>query len=106
MAPIDPEDPATADVFTGRVVDTDRKPLDGAKIYLVPQLPRPTHPGEVRAVTAAGGQFRFSAKDLTYTELDGLPARRAGLLIAAAECRTAQTFTWASGAMAGPRSRT
>ena len=31
------------------------------------------------------GLFRFSAKDLTFTALDGLPARRPGLLIAAAE---------------------
>ena len=95
QAPINPEDPATADIFTGRVIDTDGKPLDGAKMYLVPQLPWPTHPGEVRAVTAAGGRFRFSAKDLTYTALDGLPARRAGLLIAAAEgYGTSWVRTW------------
>ena len=60
------------------------------KLYLVPQSepprsPGPTDPGVVRAVTAAGGRFRFSAKDLTFTALDGLPARRPGLLIAAAE---------------------
>lgn len=85
QAPIDPDDPATADLFAGRVVDTEGKPLDGVKVYLVPRNPSPTHPGEVRAVTAAGGRFRFSAKDLTFTGLDGLPARRQGLLIAAAE---------------------
>jgi hypothetical protein len=89
-APIDPDDPATADLFAGRVVDSDGKPLDGVKVYIVPRsaLPRdsgPTDPGVVRAVTAAGGLFRFSAKDLTVTSLDGLPARRPGLLIAASE---------------------
>jgi hypothetical protein len=67
------------------VVDIEGKPLDGVKIYIKPRNPAPTHPGEVRAVTAAGGRFRFSAKDLTFTSLDGLPARRSGLLIAAAE---------------------
>ena len=89
-ASIDPDDPATADLFAGKVVDADGKALDGVKIYLVPrsELPRspgPTDPGVVRAVTAAGGLFRFSAKDLTFTALDGLPARRPGLLIAVSE---------------------
>ncbi len=84
QAPIDPDDPATADLFAGRVVDTEGKPLDGVKLYLMPVKPVPTKPGEVRAVTAGGGRFRFSAKDLTFTAEDGLPARRPGLLIASA----------------------
>ena len=47
--------------------------------------PRSHRPGVVRAITAAGGRFRFSAKDLTFTALDGLPARRPGLLIASSD---------------------
>jgi protocatechuate 3,4-dioxygenase beta subunit len=86
---IDLDDPATADLFAGTVVDPDGKPLGGAKVYIVPrnEVPRgpaPTDPGAVRAVTAAGGRFRFSAKDLTVTALDGLPARRQGLLMGTA----------------------
>jgi hypothetical protein len=59
------------------------------KVYItprssLPRIPGPTDPGVVRAITAAGGLFRFSAKDLTFTSLDGLPARRPALLIAAA----------------------
>jgi protocatechuate 3,4-dioxygenase beta subunit len=85
QAPIDPDDPATADLFAGKVVDIGGKPLAAAKIYLVPQEPRPTNAGDVRAVTREDGRFRFSAKDLIFTALDGLPARRPGLLIATAE---------------------
>ena len=66
------------------MVDIDGKPLDGVNLYLMPVKPAPTHPGEIRAVTADGGRFRFSAKDLTFTSNDGLPARRPGLLIATA----------------------
>jgi RNA polymerase sigma factor (sigma-70 family) len=88
--PVDPADPGTADLFAGKVVDSDGRPLDGAKVYITPGSvpswsPGPTNRGAVRAVTAAGGLFRFSAKDLTFTSIDGLPARRPGLLIAAAE---------------------
>jgi RNA polymerase sigma factor (sigma-70 family) len=83
--PIDPDDPATAGLFAGTVVDGAGKSAGGVKLYIVPQNPTPTHPGEVRAVTAAGGRFQFSAEDLTFASLDGLPARRPGLLIAAAE---------------------
>ena len=39
-APIDPDDPATADLFAGKVVDIDGKPLDGAKT-----LPHAREPG-------------------------------------------------------------
>ena len=80
----------TADVFAGRVIDADGRPIAGAKINTVPvegSLPSgPTDPGPVRAVTAAGGLFRFSAKDLTFT-LDRRPTRTRGegLPIAAAD---------------------
>jgi hypothetical protein len=89
-APIDPDDPATADIFAGRVVDGQGEPLRGVKLYILPRSeptrsPGPTDPGVVRAVTAADGRFRFSAADLTFTAADGLPARRPGLLIAVAE---------------------
>jgi RNA polymerase sigma factor (sigma-70 family) len=80
---IDPDDPATADLFAGKVVNAEGQPLDGVKVYIVPQSPEPATPGSVRATTAAGGRFRFSAKDLTFAGLDGLPTRRPGLLIAA-----------------------
>ncbi len=85
QGPIDPDDPATADLFAGRVVDIEGKPLAGVKIYLVPQSASSKDPGEVRAVTADDGRYRFSAKDMTFNALDGLPACRPGLLIADAE---------------------
>jgi hypothetical protein len=44
-------------------------------------------------VTASDGRFRFSAKEMTYTALDGLPARRSGLLIATAEGRGPDSIT-------------
>ena len=90
-APVDPDDPAQADRFAGKVVDVDGRPLAGARVYLVPRSPRWTlgsilpEAGVVRAVTGADGRFRFSAKDMTVTSLDGLPARRSGILIAEAD---------------------
>jgi RNA polymerase sigma factor (sigma-70 family) len=84
-ASIDVDDPALADVFAGKVVDSGGKPLPGAKVYLVRVEPTPPDAGPARAVTGADGRFRFSAKDMTFTSLDGLPARRPALLIAAAE---------------------
>ena len=84
-APVDVDDPAQADVFAGKVVDAGGKPLAGVKVHLVRVEPAPPDAGPVRAVTGADGRFRFSAKDMTFTSFDGLPARRPGLLIAAAE---------------------
>ncbi len=89
-APIDPEDPATAGVFAGKVVDTEGRPIPGARIHIAPRILRPreadpTEPGPVRAITGADGRFRFTAKDMTFTAIDGLPARRPGFLIATAE---------------------
>ncbi len=39
----------------------------------------------MRTQTDADGRFAFDAPDMTYAELDSLPARRQGLLIAAAD---------------------
>jgi RNA polymerase sigma factor (sigma-70 family) len=86
--PVDPDDPALVDIFAGKVVDAAGKPVARASVYLVRVtderwvLP---DAGAVRAVTGADGRFRFSAKDMTFTSLDGLPARRPGLLIADAD---------------------
>ena len=61
QAPIDPDDPATADLFAGKVVDAEGKPLDGVKIYIVPRSeppwsPGPTDPGSsVRSPRRAAG---------------------------------------------------
>ena len=89
-APIDPEDPATAGLFAGKVVDTEGRPIAVARIHIAPRIlhPReadPTDPGPVRAITGADGRFRFTAKDMTFTAIDGLPARRPGFLIATAD---------------------
>jgi RNA polymerase sigma factor (sigma-70 family) len=85
--PIDLDDPTTADLFAGRVVDSDGQPVPGAKLYVVPlDLSRTdADTAQVRAVTTADGRFRFSAKDMTFIALDGLPARRPGRLIAKAD---------------------
>ncbi|WP_422931853.1 sigma-70 family RNA polymerase sigma factor [Singulisphaera sp. PoT] len=97
---IDPEDPATAGVFAGRVVDAEGKAVERAKIYLQPaseptRWQGPGEPGAVRAVTDAKGRFRFIAEDMTSIALDGLPARRRGLMVAVAEGRGADwSRTW------------
>ena len=41
--------------------------------------------GPVRALTDADGRFSFDAPDMTFRNLDGLPARRQGLLFATHE---------------------
>ncbi len=85
---VDPDDPAYADRYVGQVLGPDGGPLAGARVYLMdpdanPSEERPVAP--VRAVTDRSGRFRFSAPDWTDRALDGLPVRRAGLLIAMAE---------------------
>jgi len=79
----DPDDPQLAGRYTGRVLDPDGKPLSGARLFIAPDNPAVNEAGPVRAMSDAGGRFEFDAPDMTYTELDGLPARRQGLLIAA-----------------------
>ena len=79
------EDPKLAGRFVGRVVGPDDRPVGGARIYVAPNQPLPTKAGPVRAMSGADGRFEFNAPDMTYTELDGLPARRQGLLIATAD---------------------
>jgi hypothetical protein len=91
-----PDDAARPEIYAGRVLGLDGRPVAGARLYLVEYAetagagaPPPPPPGmpppAARAVTDDSGRFRFSAADMTYAELDGLPARRAGLLVAEAE---------------------
>src|SRR5439155_11113592 len=77
----DPEDPKLAGHFSGRVNGPDGKPLSGARVFIVPFHSEKKEAGPVRATTDADGRFTFDAPDMTYTEFDGLPARREGLLI-------------------------
>jgi hypothetical protein len=81
----DPDDPKLAGTFTGRVLGPDGKPVAGAKIFIVPDDAKLKAIGPVRAVTGADGRFSFDAPDMTFRSLDGLPARRQGLLFAAHE---------------------
>ena len=78
----DPDDPKLAGTFTGRVLGPDAKPVAGAKIFIVPDDAKLKAIGPVRAVTGADGRFSFDAPDMTFRSLDGLPARRQGLLFA------------------------
>ena len=61
----------------------DRWP--GARLFVVPVDPVPARSGPLRASSDADGRFDFDAPDMTYTEIDGLPARRQGMLIATAD---------------------
>jgi beta-lactamase regulating signal transducer with metallopeptidase domain len=79
----DPDDPQLAGHFSGRVHGPDGKPLSGAQVFIVPVYGANKEAGPVRARTDADGRFEFDAADMTYTEQDGLPARREGLLMAA-----------------------
>src|SRR5262249_44421598 len=83
--PADPVDQASAGHFAGRVLGLDDKPLPHARIFIAPDRENLKSLGAVRAETDADGRFAFVAPDMTYTELDGLPARRPGLLVATAE---------------------
>jgi beta-lactamase regulating signal transducer with metallopeptidase domain len=77
----DPEDAKFVGHFRGRVTGPDGKPLSGARVFLVRYYGESNEPGPVRAETDADGRFEFDAPDMTDTEIDGLPARREGLLI-------------------------
>ena len=63
----------------------DGKPLSGARVFITPKYRATDDRGPVRAETGTDGRFEFVAPDMTFTDLDGLPARRTGLLIATAE---------------------
>ncbi len=63
----------------------DGKPVAGAKVFIVPDDAKLKAIGPVRAVTGADGRFSFDAPDMTFRSLDGLPARRQGLLFAIRE---------------------
>ncbi len=80
-----PDDPALAGRYAGRVIGPDGKPVVGARVFIAPNDPKLKAPGPVRALTDADGRFEFDAPDMTFTELDGIPARRQGLLIATAD---------------------
>jgi beta-lactamase regulating signal transducer with metallopeptidase domain len=80
LAAADLEDPKFTGHFNGRVHGPDGKPLSGAQVFIVPINGGNKEAGPVRARTDADGRFAFDAPDMTYTELDGLPARREGLL--------------------------
>jgi hypothetical protein len=71
--------------FRGCVTGPDGKPLRGARVFIVPYRGTSKKAGPIRATTGADGRFAFDAPDMTYTELDGLVARRAGLLMVMAD---------------------
>jgi hypothetical protein len=81
----DPDDPKLAGTFTGRVIGPDAKPVAGAKIFIVPDDAKLKAIGPVRTLSDADGKFSFDAPDMTFMNLDGLPARRQGLLFASKE---------------------
>ncbi|HET6881089.1 MAG TPA: carboxypeptidase-like regulatory domain-containing protein [Pirellulales bacterium] len=91
-ARVDPDDPMFAGRFSGRVTGPDGRPLPGARIFVVPldrQFNTETtaidDAARVRAETDADGRFEFDAPDMTYTDIDGLAARRKGLISAGAD---------------------
>ena len=90
--PADPDDPKFAGRFHGQVMDADGKPLRRARVFVVPldrqfnTLPTAiADAGRVRAETDEEGRFEFEAPDLTHLDLDGLAARRDGLISATAD---------------------
>jgi hypothetical protein len=83
LAP-DADNPMLAGRFIGRVNGPDGKPFSGARVYLVRDKSTINERGPVRAKTDPHGRFEFDAPDMTFTEIDSLPARRPGVLIATA----------------------
>jgi hypothetical protein len=81
----DPNDPKLAGRFAGRVIGPDGRPIFCARVYIAPDDQKLKDVGPVRAQTDAEGRFEFNAPDMTYAQLDGLPARRQGLIVAAAD---------------------
>jgi hypothetical protein len=88
----DPDDRKAAGHFSGRVTDPDGKPMSAARVFIVPYYGTSKKAGPVRAWTGADGRFAFDAPDLTYTELDGLVSRRAGLLMVTADGHAPEWF--------------
>ena len=80
--PADPDDPALAGRFAGRVVGPDGAPLAGAEVFLTHSGSPAAAAERVRAVSGADGRFVFDAPDMTYLAVDGAPARRVGKLSA------------------------
>lgn len=92
---LDPDQPKIAGHFQGIVTGPDGQPSSGARVYVVPVSAASKGPGPVRAKTDADGRFAFDAPDMTYTDLDGLSARREGLVIAIADgCAPDWMRTW------------
>jgi hypothetical protein len=92
----DPDDPQFAGRFSGQVVGHDGKPLPFARIYvagfkrdernrIVPLDGQSKGAGPVRALTDASGRFDFDLPEMTYRDVDGLPARHEGLISASAD---------------------
>jgi hypothetical protein len=94
-SPAKPSDPKSTGYFSGRVTGPDGKPLRGAHVFVVPYYGELKKLGPVRAQTDADGRFAFDAPDMTYTRIDGLPARREGLVIATKDGYAPDWFhTW------------
>ena len=101
----DPEDPKFAGHFRGRVYGPDGKPLAGASVRVAAFHATDNTPGPVRATTDADGRFAFDAPDLTFTEYDGLPARREGYVVATKDGLAADwCHTWGHRTGMGLRS--
>lgn len=83
----DPYDPKQSTHLTGQVVGTDGKPLPGARIfYFAPESESGARARKtVRAVTGSDGYFEFDAPDMAVVDVDGLPSRQQGVLIATAD---------------------
>jgi hypothetical protein len=80
-----PGDPKLAGHFSGRVTGPNGQPLGGARVYITPIKSCISPVDPVRAETSADGRFDFDAPDMTFIDLDGLPARRDGLIVATAD---------------------
>ncbi|OJW19937.1 MAG: hypothetical protein BGO49_10430 [Planctomycetales bacterium 71-10] len=85
--PVDPDDPATAGRYAGRVVDREGRPIAGARLFIARRSSGSpaAEIGPVRGRSGPDGSFEFDAPDLTVEAADLLPRRRQGLLVAAAD---------------------